>query len=221
MKFHHHRETFRHPAQLVYDRLSHAYDLLANASEHTSRERGLELLAATPGERALEIGFGTGHALVDLARAVGSAGRVVGLDFSPGMRRVAAARLTAEGLGDRVRLLLGDGRALPFADGSFDAIFLSFTLELFEVSEIPAVLRGIRRLLGPGGRLVVVAMANGHHHGVMVEIYRWMHHHFPHFVDCRPIELGALLGAADFRIESSDELSIWGLPVHAVRACAA
>lgn len=218
MKFHRHRDSFRHPAQLVYDRLSHAYDLLANASEHESRERGLELLSARLGERVLEIGFGTGHALVDLARSVGREGRVVGLEYSPGMRRVTAARLAEEGLEGRVELLLGDGRALPFATASFDAVFLGFTLELFELAEIPSVLRGIRRLLAPGGRLAVVAMANGHHHGMMVEIYRWMHHHFPHFVDCQPIELEALLEAGGFTIEAADELSIWGLPVSVVRA---
>ena len=74
----------RPSAQRFYDRISRAYDLIADAGEHKARERGLELLAPAPGERALEIGYGTGHSLEALAAAVGAAGRVVGVDLLQG-----------------------------------------------------------------------------------------------------------------------------------------
>ncbi|HRX82504.1 MAG TPA: class I SAM-dependent methyltransferase, partial [Pirellulaceae bacterium] len=67
-----------------YDRISHAYDAIADAGEHRARERGLEALAVQPGERVLEIGYGTGHSLVELAKAVGATGRVCGVDISTG-----------------------------------------------------------------------------------------------------------------------------------------
>ena len=57
-----------------YDRISHAYDALSDASEHEAREAGERALAVQPGEQVLEIGYGTGHALADLARAVRPAG---------------------------------------------------------------------------------------------------------------------------------------------------
>jgi demethylmenaquinone methyltransferase/2-methoxy-6-polyprenyl-1,4-benzoquinol methylase len=47
----------------------------------------------------------------------------------------------------------------------------------------------------------------------MSEIYVWMHRHFPHFVDCRPIAAANRLQQAGFRIERSEKFSIWGLPV--------
>lgn len=56
------------------DRLSRWYDLLAEPLEKPFREAGLQRLAVQDGERVLEIGFGMGHALVDLARSAGSGG---------------------------------------------------------------------------------------------------------------------------------------------------
>ena len=145
------RASLNDPAQVFYDRLSRSYDLLANASEHTAREAGLDLLAVEAGERVLEIGFGTGHGLVDLARAATPAGRVVGVDYSLGMHRVARERLVDAGIGDPTRQVLGDGRTLPLRSDGFDAVFLSFTLELFGTA-IPGVLTEIHRVLRPTGR---------------------------------------------------------------------
>jgi demethylmenaquinone methyltransferase/2-methoxy-6-polyprenyl-1,4-benzoquinol methylase len=202
-----------------YDRISGAYDLIADASEHGAREAGLEMLAAAPGEAILEVGFGTGHALVTLAQAVGNAGSVVGVDLSAGMLAVARQRLAKVGLEDRVELKLGDARDLPFEAGRFDAVFFSFTLELFEEEEIPRVLAEVRRVLrSPGSeaarpRLGVVALTPGEHPGLAVEIYRWFHRHFPHFVDCQPIAAGELVEAAGFEILSSEQQQIWHLPV--------
>ncbi|MCS7469621.1 hypothetical protein NZK35_23470 [Stieleria sp. ICT_E10.1] len=50
-----------------YDRISHVYNLIADAGEHKARERGLEILAVQEGEDVLEIGYGTGHSLTELA----------------------------------------------------------------------------------------------------------------------------------------------------------
>jgi demethylmenaquinone methyltransferase/2-methoxy-6-polyprenyl-1,4-benzoquinol methylase len=201
-----------HTTQQFYDRLSHAYDLLANSSEHRAMEDGLKALGTGPEERVLEIGFGTGHALEDLARQVDEGGRVTGIDLSYGMRRVAAKRLAKAGLDDRVDLLLADGEHLPFADDSFDGVFTSFTLELFEVETIPRVLAEVRRVLRPGGRLAVVAMQEGGH-GPLFDLYKWLHRHFPHFIDCQPIEAGALLEAAGFGLEHEETTTIWSLPI--------
>jgi len=64
------------------DRLSRWYDLLAEPLKRSFREAGLRKLAIRNGERVLEIGFGTGHALGNLARSAGSGGRVWGIDIS-------------------------------------------------------------------------------------------------------------------------------------------
>lgn len=90
------------PNKTFYDRISGAYDAIADVGEHRARERGLEALAVQPGECVLEIGFGTGHSLIELAKAVGPTGCVCGVDISDGMYDVARHRLIANGFLDRL-----------------------------------------------------------------------------------------------------------------------
>lgn len=205
-------------ARDYYDRLSRAYDLLADSSERRARDRGLELLAPQDGETVLEVGFGTGHALLELSRAVGPGGQVHGVDISAGMLAVTRDLLQREAAAAPIRLTLGDGRALPYAAGCFEAVFLSFTLELFSPAEIPTVLAEARRALRPDGRLGVVSLALTDPPKPMVSLYQWLHRHFPHFVDCQPIDVTGCLQASSFRIEGTISMEIWGLPVAAVVA---
>jgi demethylmenaquinone methyltransferase/2-methoxy-6-polyprenyl-1,4-benzoquinol methylase len=201
-----------------YDRISHAYDLIADSSEHVARERGICALAVAPGERILVIGYGTGHSLVALAHAAGVTGRVFGVDISEGMLSVARDRIVHEDVADRVDITLADARHLPYGNGVFDAVFIAFTLELFDDHDIPQVLTQIRGVLRRRGRLGVVAMAKGAEDSVMTEIYLWMHHHFPHWVDCRPISLDRWLSQTDFVMLRAETLSLWRLPVAVVVA---
>ena len=204
-----------------YDRISSAYDFIADANEHKAREVGEDLLAVEAGERVLEIGFGTGNTLRHLAASVGDEGRVAGIDISLGMLEVARRKLEQDGLEDRVDLRTGDARDLPYEPQSMDAIFTSFTLELFEPADAAEVLEQIRRVLRPEGRLVVVSMAvaaEGSHPSLLENSYIWMHHHFPHIVDCRPIDVSAVLQGNGFLIEDKKTLAIWTMPVAAVLA---
>ena len=134
-----------------YDKISHVYDRLAEHSEGPVRRAGLEKLDARPGEKVLEIGFGTGHCLVSLAQSVGPTGKVYGLDLSERMCDLARDNLHKAGLADRVELTCGDAVRLPYPPDSLDAIFMSFTLELFDTPEIPKVLAECQRVLGAGG----------------------------------------------------------------------
>ena len=203
-------------ARRFYDRISSVYDALSDASEGACRDRLLERLAPAAGEHALELGFGTGHLLVTLAEAVGAEGRVAGLDVSEGMAREARRRLEEHGLSGRVDLRVGAAPPLPFPDASFDIAVLSFTLELFPSAVIPEVLGELARVLRPGGRLGVVSMATptpGQHESALSHTYRWLHRHFPHIVDCQPIEAEKLTEAAGFAIAEAERMSIWTLPV--------
>jgi SAM-dependent methyltransferase len=95
-------------AKTSYNRMSKVYDLLTGGSEKKYEDIGLESLNARAGETVLEIGFGTGKALVSLARLVEPGGRVYGLDISEGMLAVAQRRLLKAGLSDRVEIKCGD-----------------------------------------------------------------------------------------------------------------
>jgi len=137
----------RAETKALYDKISKFYDLLSEHTEGPVREAGLRMLAPQPGETVLEIGFGTGHALVWLARAMGPSGKVYGIDLSDGMLAVAQSLVRREGVGDRVDLRIGDGTHLPYPSDSVDGVFMSFTLELFDAAEIPVVLAESKRVL--------------------------------------------------------------------------
>lgn len=200
-----------------YDRISVAYDLLADPAEHRARDRGLELLDPRPGERVLEIGAGTGRALVAVANAVGPSGVVCGLDRSAGMLRLARQRTAAC---SPVHLQLGDGRSLPYLAGSFDAAFMSFTLELFEPPEIGRVLSEVKRVLRPGGRLGIVCLTVVPLPGPALMAYSLLHRMFPHLIDCRPIDVLRQLEGSGYQAVATEESTLWRLPVTALSAIA-
>lgn len=137
---------------LLYYQLAWAYDAVSAAvSLGQWREWGATALPFAPGKRVLELGHGPGHLLTRLA----AEGRpAVGLDLSPQMGRLAARRLARRGF--PARLARGRGQALPFAAATFDAVIATFPAPY--ILE-PATLASLRRVLQPGGRLVIVAQA--------------------------------------------------------------
>ncbi len=198
-----------------YDKIAKVYDVLAEHSEAPVRLAALEKLHPAAGERILEIGPGTGHCLAAMAREAGSGGRIIGIDLPDGMIAAAKAVIQEEGVGDRISLLCGDAAHIPLQSGSLDGVFMTFTLELFDTPEIPAVLAECKRVLKPGGRLVVAAMSKESEQGLAVEIYEWSHRHFPNFVDCRPIYARRMIEEAGFEIVDTVTMHIW-LPVEIV-----
>jgi len=205
-------------AKRSYDRLSRWYDLLAGSSEWKFTQLGLQMLSAAEGERVLEIGFGTGNALLELGRKVGPEGLVAGIDISEGMIKVAMRKLEKAEIETSFMLECGDGADLPYEEGDFDAVFMSFTLELFDTPEIPQVLKECHRVLRPNGRMVVVAMVKTSRDSIASRIYQWAHERLPDYVDCRPILLRSALKEAGFGIGQISERTMWGLPLEIVLA---
>lgn len=198
-----------------YNKISRVYDLLSERSEAPVRNCALALLKAGPGESVLEIGCGTGHSLVALAKAVGANGRVFGLDLSDQMLKLAKLHVAKAGLLDRVALRRGDATRLPWGDEGMDAVFMSFTLELFDTPEIPIVLRECRRVLRPSGRIAVAGLSKAGAGLRAVKMYEWGHRHFPNFLDCRPIYVRAALERAGFKIQTALRKRMW-VPVEIV-----
>ena len=200
-----------------YDKIARVYDLLAEHTEQPMREKGLARLGTRSGESILEIGFGTGHCLVELAEAVGPQGKVHGLDLSDAMLSLARELLKKKGLAERVELHRGDAAHMPYPDHSLDGIFASFTLELFDTPEIPDVLAEIKRILKPGGRLAVVSLSKEGKQGLVMKAFEWTHKHFPNLMDCRPIYVRRAIEAAGFLVKAHDIEHMW-VPVEIVLA---
>jgi demethylmenaquinone methyltransferase/2-methoxy-6-polyprenyl-1,4-benzoquinol methylase len=137
--------------------LPRRYDLLSAAlsfgQDPRWRRALVSAVAPLSGDRILDVATGTGMVAAELlARADCS---VVGIDQSPEMLAAARARFagrpTAGGSESAVELIEGQAEALPFADGSFDA--LTFTYLLRYVEDPPATLRELARVVRPGGRI--------------------------------------------------------------------
>jgi protein-L-isoaspartate O-methyltransferase len=117
-----------------------------------TRERLREVLRPAPGERILEIGPGTGYYTLDMAEWVGSEGKVKIFDLQKEFLDHVMRRAAERGLGNVVPTQ-GDATALPYEDASVDAVVL--TAVLGEIPDSGAALREARRVLKPGGRLIV------------------------------------------------------------------
>jgi demethylmenaquinone methyltransferase/2-methoxy-6-polyprenyl-1,4-benzoquinol methylase len=205
----------RSQTKAFYNKISRFYDALSDHSEAPVRKAGLDLLKPKAEERILEIGFGTGHSLTVLAKAVGPGGRVFGLDLSDEMVRIGKENLAKAGLVERAQLRCGDAALLPYEANAMDAVFMSFTLELFDTPEIPKVLGECKRVLKTGGRIVVVGMSKEGKHEPFIAGFEWAHKHFPNFIDCRPIYVCKALKEADFQIQKVLKKHMW-VPVEVI-----
>jgi len=141
----------------MYSRLSRIYELWARLTESRARRRVLELAALDAPEDVLEVATGTGVQLASLAEA-NRGGRTAGVELSKGMLEATRRRLDAKGLSDAVDLSAGSGLDLPFPDASFDLVVNGYMLDLLPRDDIPRALAEFRRVLRPGGRLVLSNM---------------------------------------------------------------
>ncbi len=201
----------RTQAKASYDRMSPFYDCIAGIYEQKYKNMALKRLNVTQGEVVLEVGFGTGHCLRHMAEAVGETGKVYGIDISSGMLAVSRRRLEKAGLGERVELVNDDALKMPYAADQFDAVFTSFTLELFDSPEIPQVLAEVKRVLKPAGRLGVISMSKGEEDTKLLRLYEWLHTKIPEYVDCRPIFVQESVENAGFHILNVTDVSLMGL----------
>jgi len=200
----------------TYDRLSRWYDGFAG-SEGTFIRQALRELAPRPGERVLEIGCGTGRALVEIAEIAGGPCQVLGIDRSAGMLRQAKAHLR-QGARHFAHLCRADALALPYASAVCDAALMTFTLELFSRESAGRVLQECRRVLRRGGRLGVAALLQTVPPGLMERLYGWFHRRYPRWIDCQPIRVADVLSEVGFQVVSLQRGKMWGLPVAVVLA---
>lgn len=199
----------REETKAFYNKIAKVYDILAEHSEAPVRKAGLEMLDAQPGWKVLEIGFGTGHSLIELAKSVGSAGKAYGIDLSEKMVEISEKRAEEEGLAERIELSCGDALNLPYESESLNSIFMSFTLELFDTPDIILVLSECKRVLKSGGRIVIVGMSRVMPEGLVMEMFEWTHRHFPNYLDCRPILVRQALEDAGFKICDNKITKMW------------
>jgi len=99
-----------------------------------------------PGDQVLDVATGTGEAAVAIMPVIGPSGRLIGADIAPAMLESARGRLKEPGF----LTVAADGQALPFANGTFDAVVCQLGLQFFPNPGLG--LKEFRRVPRGGGR---------------------------------------------------------------------
>jgi len=146
----------------VFDSVADRYDLmndLMSGGLHRLWKRfTLELTGLRPGQLALDVAGGTGDLASGLAQQTGASGLVVLTDINGSMLAHGRDRLIDEGRVANVRYVQSNAERLPFADNTFHCITIGFGLR--NVTDKPAALASMYRVLKPGGRLLVLEFSH-------------------------------------------------------------
>ena len=174
-----------------------AYDLLAKVltfgREGRFREFMLRPAGLRPGEAVLDVACGTGTLAIAAKRQVGSNGRVTGIDASAEM--IERARAKAERAELNVAFVSGTAQELPFGDGQFDIVMGTLMLHHLPKPMRSAFAREARRVLKPGGRLLLVDFGKPPRQSRLLRLHRHGH------VDMNAI--GALLAGCGFEVSDT------------------
>ena len=143
--------------------------------ERAIRERILRLARLEPGESVLDVGCGTGTLAIAAKRQVGPSGTAYGIDASPEM--LARAKKKARKAGIDVVLQNALAQALPFPDARFDAVLSTVMLHHLPRNARRQCAAEMRRVLKPGGRVLVVEFGSSarEQKGLLAHFHRHGH----------------------------------------------
>ncbi len=142
----------------VFDSVANNYDLMndlmSGGAHRFWKQFTLSLANLRPGARALDLAGGTGDLAAGLAKQVGQKGLVVLTDINAAMLGRGRERLLDAGFAGNLRYVQANAESLPFADSSFDCVTIGFGLR--NVTDKAAALASMRRVLKPGGQLLIL-----------------------------------------------------------------
>lgn len=193
----------------VYTAKASIYDVWGTLTESRARERALELANIRDGEAILEVAVGTGLMFENLV-AANSSGRTVGVDLTPAMLEKARVRVAKQST-KNYELHTGDAYQLDFADGQFDLLVNNYMFDLLPEPDFPRVLQEFRRVLKPGGRLLLINMARPEHW--YDGLWEWVYKVSPKtMAGCRGVFLSEILLTNGFQNIHREYLSQLGFP---------
>lgn len=170
----------REQVERMFDAISPKYDLLNRVFslgiDQGWRRKVIRMVGSEPVKDLLDVATGTAD-LAILASSV--AERVTGVDISDGMLAQGRVKVERKGLQTRITLQQADSTALPFADGSFDAVTVAFGVRNYE--DLERGLREMLRVLRPGGRLFILEFSKPQR-TPMRQLFRFYFHRVMPFV---------------------------------------
>lgn len=163
--------------EAMFDTVAPRYDLLnrllSGGVDRYWRSRAVRTLRDEQPARVLDVATGTADLAIKVQRTLHPR-ETIGIDLSTEMLRLGRTKVDRKGLSPRISLLEADAAALPFEDASFDAAFVAFGVRNFE--DLDAGLGDIRRVLRPGGTLVVLEFSRPRAFPIK-QLYAWYSQH--------------------------------------------
>ena len=129
-------------------------DLMSLGAHRLWKRFTLSLTGLKPAQSALDVAGGTGDLAIGMARQVGRTGRTVLTDINAAMLERGRDRCIDAGVARQVSCSLANAECLPFADDSFNCVTIGFGLR--NVTDKPAALTAMLRVLKPGGQLLIL-----------------------------------------------------------------
>jgi demethylmenaquinone methyltransferase/2-methoxy-6-polyprenyl-1,4-benzoquinol methylase len=173
------RATDQVPA--MFDRIARRYDLLNRLLSFRRdvgwRRRLVRHLPQRPGQHVVDLATGTGDVLMALLKTRGRVHCAFGIDPAGRMLGLARDKLAARGLMDRVRLVQGDAVHLALRDNGCDAATMAFGIR--NVPDVAATLGEIRRVLKPGGRILILEFSLPENEAVRAIYLLYLRHIVP------------------------------------------
>lgn len=185
----------------AYDRRKWVYSKTIAVVEWPYHLQAIDRAAIQAGEAVLEVAVGPGLALLELAKRVGHGTMIHGADLSPGMLGMTKKRLSDSGF-SKLDLRVSDARHLPFKDGQFDVVYNAYMLDLIPEEDMAGILAEFKRVLKPGGRLVLLNMSKADR--AAKDSREWLYKRLPRLLTlyvlgaCRPVLMEAAVDRAGF-----------------------
>jgi len=196
-------------AARVYDLRSAIYDWTIARSEFSYHLAALEKFNRQFGMKILEVATGPGRVLARISEQAGAGMTLYGLDLSEKMLKRTRGRLDRLGF-KNYELRQGDCRNLPWPDNHFDLLYNGYMMDLLPDADMAIVLLEFRRVLKPGGQLVLLNMSKADDRVTLLEkVYEKLPVNLALYImgNCRPVRMAEHVARAGFRHVEREYLS--------------
>ena len=186
----------------AYNRRGWIYSKTVAPMEWEYHLAALDQANIQPGENVLEVAVGPGLTAAEIAGRVGKETPFHGTDISTGMLTLTEQRLRANGF-TQFQLKEGNARQIPFESNTFDVLYNGYMLDLIAEGEMPGILAEFKRVLKPGGRMILLNMSKANKEVVLFreKLYRLLPPKPVLYLmgGCRPVLMEDLTWQAGFQ----------------------
>ncbi len=199
----------------IYSRTAPIYDIWGTLTENKARKRALELAQIRDGETILEVAVGTGLTFSEILKA-NPHGHNMGIDLTPAILAKAQQRAAKSG-SNNYTLSRGDAYDLQYPDQQVDLLMNNYMFDLLPEGDFVAVLNEFKRVLKPGGRLVLINMTKGAH--FYERFWEAVYHLNPKWLGgCRGVLLSQALRTVGFAHIQRETVRQLGFPSEIITA---